>query len=136
LKSPDGYHGKTQLLDTAKRLKVHGIKLLVDFHYSDSWADPGKQPKPAAWEGLDFDGLKKAMYDHTFDICNSLMEQGTPPEVLLRHLPGSNARPQLRLPCRAPESAPLLGTHSDCRIQESGARKRIFLPPHSGMILQ
>ena len=82
LKSPDGYHGKTQLLDMAKRLKVHDIKLLVDFHYSDSWADPGKQPKPAAWEGLEFDGLKKALYDHTFDICNSLMEQGTPPDMV------------------------------------------------------
>ena len=82
LKSPDGYHGKTQLLEMAKRLKVHGIKLLVDFHYSDSWADPGKQPKPAAWEGLDFARLKKALYDHTFDICNSLKEQGTPADMV------------------------------------------------------
>ena len=82
LKSPDGYHRKSQLLDMATRLKVHGIQLLVDFHYSDSWADPGKQPKPAAWEGLDFDGLKKALYDHTFDICNSLKEQGTPPDMV------------------------------------------------------
>jgi arabinogalactan endo-1,4-beta-galactosidase len=46
--SPDGYHGKTQLLEIAKRLKKNKIKLLVDFHYADSWADPGKQPKPAA----------------------------------------------------------------------------------------
>jgi arabinogalactan endo-1,4-beta-galactosidase len=80
--SPDGYHGKAQLLEMAKRLKEHGIKLLVDFHYSDSWADPGKQPKPASWEGLDFDGLKKAIYDHTYDVCNSLKEQGTPPDMV------------------------------------------------------
>ena len=80
--SPDGYHGKKQLLEMAKRLKENKIKLLVDFHYSDSWADPGKQPKPAAWEKLDFNGLKKALYDYTYDICNSLKQQGTPPDMV------------------------------------------------------
>ena len=80
--SPDGYHGKTQLLEMAKRLKEHEIKLLVDFHYSDSWADPGKQLKPASWEGLDFEVLKKALYDHTFDVCNGLKKQGTPPDMV------------------------------------------------------
>jgi arabinogalactan endo-1,4-beta-galactosidase len=80
--SPDGYHGKAQLLEMAKRLKEYGIKLLVDFHYSDSWADPGKQPKPKAWENLDFEGLKKALYDYTFDVCNSLKVQDTPPDMV------------------------------------------------------
>ena len=82
LKSPDGYHQKEQLLEMAKRVKDNNIKLLVDFHYADSWADPGKQPKPASWENLDFDALKKALYDHTFDICNSLKKQGTPPDMV------------------------------------------------------
>lgn len=80
--SPDGYHGKTQLLEMAKRLKLNKIKLLVDFHYADSWADPGKQPKPATWGNLDFEGLKKAVYDHTFDVCNSLKEQGMSPDMV------------------------------------------------------
>jgi len=80
--SPDGYHGKAQLLEMAKRLKKKEIKLLVDFHYADSWADPGKQPKPASWENLDFEGLKKALYEHTFDVCKSLKEQGTPPDMV------------------------------------------------------
>jgi len=82
LNSPDDYHGKAQLLEMAQRLKAHDIKLLVDFHYSDSWADPGKQPKPAAWEHLDFDGLKQALYDHTYNVCNSLRAQGTPPDMV------------------------------------------------------
>ena len=82
LNSPDGYHGKSQLLEMAKRLKQNNIKLLVDFHYSDSWADPGKQPKPAAWEHLDFEGLKKALYDHTYEVCMSLKDQGTPPDMV------------------------------------------------------
>ena len=80
--SPDGYHGKAQLLEMARRYKQNDIKLLVDFHYSDTWADPGKQPKPKAWENLDFEALKKALYDHTFDVCHSLKEQGTPPDMV------------------------------------------------------
>lgn len=82
LDSPDGYHGKAQLLEMAKRLKKQKIKLLVDFHYSDSWADPGKQPKPASWENLDMEELKKALYDHTYDVCMGLKEQGTPPDMV------------------------------------------------------
>jgi len=78
----DGYHGKAEILEMALRLKRQGVKLLVDFHYSDNWADPGKQYKPAAWEGYDFDQLKQALYDHTYDICSSLVAQGTPPDMV------------------------------------------------------
>jgi len=78
----DGYHNKDEILAMAPRLKELGIKLLVDFHYSDDWADPGKQYKPATWKDLDFKGLKQALYDHTFDVCNSLVEQGTPPDMI------------------------------------------------------
>jgi arabinogalactan endo-1,4-beta-galactosidase len=80
--SPDGYHGKAQLLEMAKRYKANHLKLLVDFHYADSWADPGKQPKPKAWKNLDFENLKKALYDHTYDICNALKSQGTSPDMV------------------------------------------------------
>lgn len=80
--SPDGYHGKAQLLEMAKRLQQYGMNLLVDFHYADSWADPGKQPKPASWKDLDFEGLKRAVYDHTYDVCDGLIAQGTPPAMV------------------------------------------------------
>jgi arabinogalactan endo-1,4-beta-galactosidase len=78
----DGYHGKDEILIMAMRLKNLGIKLLVDFHYSDNWADPGKQFKPAAWKDYDFEQLKEALYNHTFDVCNSLVAQGTPPDMV------------------------------------------------------
>lgn len=78
----DGYHGQEELLKMAARLKSYDIKLLVDFHYSDNWADPGKQIKPAAWEDYDFEALVEAVYQHTFDVCNSLVEQGTPPDMI------------------------------------------------------
>ncbi|HUF39555.1 MAG TPA: arabinogalactan endo-1,4-beta-galactosidase [Anaerolineales bacterium] len=78
----DGYHNKDKLLEMAVRLKEQGIGLLVDFHYSDNWADPGKQNKPAAWEDLDFEALKQALYDHTYDVCSALVQQGTPPQMV------------------------------------------------------
>lgn len=78
----DGYHDKARILEMAARLKELDIKLLVDFHYSDNWADPGKQIKPSAWEKYDFEQLKQALYDHTFDVCNSLVAQGTPPDMV------------------------------------------------------
>lgn len=78
----DGYHGKTEILEMAVRLKSLGIKLLVDFHYSDNWADPGKQIKPAAWKDFDLEQLKKTVYEHTFDVCKSLVAQGTPPDMV------------------------------------------------------
>jgi arabinogalactan endo-1,4-beta-galactosidase len=78
----DGYHDKAEILEMAARLKKQDIKLLVDFHYSDNWADPGKQIKPAAWKDYDFEQLKKAVYDHTYDVCSSLVAQGTPPDMV------------------------------------------------------
>ena len=78
----DGYHNKEKILELAARLKEQDIKLLVDFHYSDNWADPGKQIKPAAWADYDFEQLKQALYDHTFDVCSSLVAQGTPPDMV------------------------------------------------------
>lgn len=78
----DGYHNKEKILEMAQRFKQHGIKLLVNFHYSDDWADPGKQNKPAAWKDHNFEQLKQAVYDHSFDICSSLVAQGTPPDMV------------------------------------------------------
>jgi beta-galactosidase len=66
----------------AKRVKAAGMKLLLDFHYSDYWADPGKQYKPAAWKGLSFTELKKAMYDYTKQVMQELKDQGTTPDMV------------------------------------------------------
>ncbi len=66
----------------AKRVKDAGMKLLLDFHYSDTWADPGKQFKPKAWEGLSFQELKKALYDYTYMVMMELKKQGTTPDMV------------------------------------------------------
>jgi arabinogalactan endo-1,4-beta-galactosidase len=77
----DGFNDKAHVLAMAERAKAAGMKLLVDFHYSDAWADPGKQNKPAAWAGLPFDQLRQAVYDHTFDVLSALRRQGTPADM-------------------------------------------------------
>ena len=66
----------------AKRVKAAGMKFLLDFHYSDYWADPGKQYKPAAWRNLSFDELKKALYDYTKKVIQELKDQGTTPDMV------------------------------------------------------
>jgi arabinogalactan endo-1,4-beta-galactosidase len=71
-------HTKTM----AKRIKAAGLKFLLDFHYSDTWADPGKQFKPAAWEGEDFPALKKSVHDFTVKVMQELKEQGTAPDMV------------------------------------------------------
>ncbi|NUP83534.1 MAG: arabinogalactan endo-1,4-beta-galactosidase, partial [Nonomuraea sp.] len=78
----DGYNTKTQVLAVARRAKALGMKLLIDFHYSDTWADPGKQYKPAAWESLTFDRLRQAVHDHTFDVLDALRRQGTTADMV------------------------------------------------------
>ena len=53
---------------------------MVDFHYSDTWADPGNQCKPAAWANHGIQQLQKDVYDYTYDVCTSLKAQGTTPD--------------------------------------------------------
>ena len=81
--SPEkGFCDLEHTLQMAKRVKAAGMKLLLDFHYSDYWADPGKQFKPKAWQGLEFVDLKKALYDYTFEVISALKKQGTTPDVV------------------------------------------------------
>ncbi|MEP6844995.1 MAG: glycosyl hydrolase 53 family protein [Panacibacter sp.] len=76
------YCGLEQTKAMAKRIKIAGLKFLLDFHYSDTWADPGKQFKPAAWEDLSFDQLTKAVRGYTKDVLFALKQQGTLPDMV------------------------------------------------------
>jgi len=91
----DGYNNKARVLTMASRIKAQGMKLLVDFHYSDSWADPGKQVKPAAWANLSLAQLNTAVYNHTFDVLNSLKNQGTTADMVQI---GNEINPGMLLP--------------------------------------
>ena len=76
----DGWCGKADLVKMAKRVHGKGFRLMVDFHYSDSWADPGKQPKPAAWASYTQDQLVQAVKTYTTDILTTLKDSGVVPE--------------------------------------------------------
>jgi arabinogalactan endo-1,4-beta-galactosidase len=75
-----GHCSKDETVAMAVRAKKWGIRVMIDFHYSDSWADPGKQVKPKAWESLNFDQLKIALFNYTFDVMSSLKNAGVTPE--------------------------------------------------------
>jgi len=86
--NPEGYApgegwcdlGHTLIM--AKRIKAQDMKFLLDFHYSDTWADPQKQYKPKAWEGLNFEQLKEALKQYTRRVIAALAEQGTLPDMV------------------------------------------------------
>ena len=83
-----GYSPKKNFCDLehtkqmAKRIKVAGMKFLLDFHYSDYWADPGKQYKPDAWKNLNFSQLKDSVYQYTKNVIRELKAQGTAPDMV------------------------------------------------------
>jgi arabinogalactan endo-1,4-beta-galactosidase len=77
-----GYDDLAHTLAMAKRVKSLGLGLLVDVHYSDAWADPGHQTKPAAWASLTFDRLKKAVHDYTSEVITALKHQNTLPDIV------------------------------------------------------
>lgn len=76
----NGWNGKADVVAKALRAKAAGMRVMIDFHYSDSWADPGKQTKPAAWAGQDLNGLKASLAAHTTDVLTALKTAGVTPE--------------------------------------------------------
>jgi arabinogalactan endo-1,4-beta-galactosidase len=77
-----GFCDLEHTLAMAKRIKAAGMKFLLDFHYSDYWADPQQQNKPAAWVDENFTALKKSLYDYTVNVMQQLKDQGTTPDMV------------------------------------------------------
>ncbi|MEI4573111.1 glycosyl hydrolase 53 family protein, partial [Klebsiella pneumoniae] len=68
----DGWCNTKDVVAKALRAKNAGMKILLDFHYSDWWADPGKQNKPAAWVGQNVAQLQGSVYNHTTDVLKAM----------------------------------------------------------------
>ena len=66
----------------AKLVKAKGYKLLMDFHYSDFWADPGKQMIPKAWEGLDVEAMAETLYSFTKECLEAAVEADVAPDMI------------------------------------------------------
>jgi arabinogalactan endo-1,4-beta-galactosidase len=71
-----GWSGTEDVLEMAKRAKYYDMAVMIDFHYSDWWADPGKQHIPAAWQYMSYDEMKNALAEHTEDVLSLLKKNG------------------------------------------------------------
>ena len=65
-----------------KRIKEEGFALMLDFHYSDTWADPSNQWTPAAWLGLDDDQLQTTLYEYTKECLQQLVDADATPDFI------------------------------------------------------
>ena len=84
--NPTGATGVVQDLDyvktLARRVKEAGMQLMLDFHYSDTWADPSNQWTPDAWKTLSDDALAQQVYDYTRDCLQQLKAAGATPDYV------------------------------------------------------
>ena len=83
------FHTPTQLpndleytIALAQEAKARGFRFLLDYHYADGWADPGKQPTPAAWDTTDIEILVDSVYAYTRSTIQAFREAGVMPEMV------------------------------------------------------
>ncbi|QBN20646.1 arabinogalactan endo-1,4-beta-galactosidase [Flavobacterium nackdongense] len=75
-----GHCSPAETVVMAVRAQKMGMRIMIDFHYSDTWADPAHQTKPAAWTNHSFAELQNDVYKHTFDVLTALKTAGVTPE--------------------------------------------------------
>jgi len=76
----DGWCNTDDVVAKAVRAQKLGMKIMIDLHYSDTWADPGKQTKPVAWQSLDFAALTGAVSTYTTSVMNALKAKNITPD--------------------------------------------------------
>lgn len=76
----DKWNNIDDVLVKARRAHSLGLRLMIDFHFSDTWADPGNQTPPAAWKNKDLDGMKTEIAAHVTDLMSKLKSEGIVPE--------------------------------------------------------
>jgi arabinogalactan endo-1,4-beta-galactosidase len=79
---PEAWCDLEHTIELAQRVKQRDMGLLLDFHYSDNWADPAKQQKPAAWAELPFEALVTAVHDYPLRTLSALRDAGALPELV------------------------------------------------------
>lgn len=115
------YSNYTDVLKTIRRAHAAGLQALLDFHYSDDWADGGKQIAPAAWANLGIDDQVKALHDYTLDTLRKLGADGAMPEMVQV---GNETNPELlggkeNVPINWQRNARLLNAGIEA-VQEAG----------------
>ena len=125
---------RAHTIELAKRVRALGMGFLLDFHYSDNWADPGKQVKPAAWAALSFAELVKAVHDYTKETVAALADAGAAPDMVQV---GNEITPGMLLPDGSSDNAnwPMLGQllkAGATAVQEVDPNIRIMLHIEKG----
>ena len=147
------FHTPTQLpndlaytIAAAKDAKQLGFKFLLDFHYSDTWADPAKQFTPKAWEGMSHDQLVDAVFAYTRDTIAAFREAGVQPDMVQigNEVIGGMIWPDGRLPQNWDHFADLLkaGIRGVDAGRGDGPRPQIMIhidrggdkQPHQGLL--
>jgi len=92
----NGHCSAAETVAMALKAQNLGMRIMIDFHYSDTWADPGNQTKPAAWANHTFTELLNDVYAHTLDVLNALKTAGVTPEWVQigNEIPGGMLWPQ------------------------------------------
>jgi arabinogalactan endo-1,4-beta-galactosidase len=80
--SKEGYCDLENTIKIAKRIKSAGMKFLLDFHYSDNWADPGKQFTPSAWARFNGSGLEGQIYNYSNETIKKFISEGVTPDMV------------------------------------------------------
>lgn len=77
------YNDKAHIIAMASQVKAAGMKLLLDFHYSDTWADPNKQVIPQAWRNINYiDDLALAVNSYTIEVLTEMKSAGVVPDMV------------------------------------------------------
>ncbi len=106
------YNALTDVLAKARRAQAAGMRIMLDFHYADSWADPGQQPKPRAWAGLAGRALAGALHTYTRRTLDTLRQAGIAPAWVQvgNEASAGMVWPNGRLPDSLPTMAALVDT--------------------------
>lgn len=76
----EGWNSKDDVVAKARRADALGLAVMIDFHFSDTWADPGNQNVPAAWASHNIDALEKDVKAHVTDVLSALKDYGVTPQ--------------------------------------------------------
>ena len=99
----DGWNNINDVVAKATRAHNLGMRTMIDFHFSDSWADPGQQNMPEAWKGLPFEKLKGTLASHVTETLTALKDAGVTPEWVQI---GNETTPGMMLPVGSLEENP------------------------------
>jgi arabinogalactan endo-1,4-beta-galactosidase len=113
------WHGLDSTLAFARRAKDMGFEILLDFHYSDTWADPANQIKPAAWNGLDFNTLVDSVYHYTNAVICRFRDEGALPKWVQI---GNEINPGMLLPEGGISGNTAAEWNRLCTLLDAGAR--------------